>query len=39
MKNTPKTEPVTIELPDNIPGMIIEPPEVPEREIPEDWDI
>lgn len=39
MKNTPVTEPVTIELPDSIPGMVIEPLEVPEREIPEDWDI
>ncbi len=39
MKNPPKPEPVTIELPDNIPGMIVEPLEVPEREIPEDWDI
>lgn len=39
MKNTPKTEPATIELPDNIPGMIIEPLEVPEREIPEDFNI
>ena len=39
MKNTPETEPVTIELPDNIPGMVIEPLELPEREIPEDWDI
>lgn len=37
MKNKPA--PVEIELPDNIPGMIIEPLEVPEREIPEDWDI
>lgn len=37
MKNI--TEPVTIELPDNIPGMVIEPLELPEREIPDDWDI
>lgn len=39
MKKTEKPEPATIELPDNIPGMVIEPLEVPEREIPEDWDI
>ncbi len=39
MKNTPKPVPATIELPDNIPGTVIEPPELPEREIPEDWDI
>lgn len=39
MKKTEKPEPVTIELPDNIPGMIIEPLEVPEREIPEDFNI
>lgn len=39
MKNTPETEPVTIELEDNIPGMVIEPLELPEREIPEDFSI
>lgn len=39
MKNPEPAEPVTIELPDNIPGVVIEPLELPEREIPEDWDI
>ena len=39
MKKTEKPEPVTIELEDHIPGMVIEPLELPEREIPEDWDI
>jgi hypothetical protein len=41
MKNTlkPEPEPVTIELPDIVDGKIIEPPELPEREIPEDMDI
>lgn len=38
-KNPESPEPVTIELEDNIPGMVIEPQELPEREIPEDWDI
>lgn len=33
------TAPATIELEDNIPGMIIEPLELPEREIPEDFNI
>lgn len=28
-----------IELPDNIPGMVIEPPVLPEVVIPEDFDI
>lgn len=31
--------PVTITLPDNIPGMVIEPPVLPEVVIPEDFDI
>lgn len=39
MKNTPIPEPVEIELEDNIPGMVIEPLELPEREIPEDFNI
>ena len=30
-------KPVTIDLPDSIPGTVIEPLEVPEREIPEDF--
>lgn len=30
---------VTIELSDNVPGIVIEPLELPERSIPEDWDI
>ena len=34
-----ETVPATIELPDNIPGMVIEPLDLPEREIPEDWDV
>lgn len=32
-------EPVTISLPDNVPGMVIEPPVLPEVVIPEDFDI
>lgn len=28
-----------IEINDNVQGMIIEPVEIPVREIPEDWDI
>lgn len=32
-------EPVTVTLPDNIPGMVIEPPELPKRETPDDSDI
>lgn len=39
MKKTEKPEPVTIELEDNIPGMVIEPLELSEREIPEDFNI
>ena len=39
MKKIYKPEPAIIELPANIPGQIIEPQEMPEREIPEDWDI
>ena len=31
--------PITITLPDNIPGMVIEPPVLPEVVIPEDFDI
>lgn len=31
--------PVTITLPDNAPGMVIEPPVLPEVIIPEDFDI
>ena len=34
-----KQEPVTIELDDNVPGMVIEPTPIPERIIPDDWDI
>lgn len=30
---------VTIELSDNVPGIVIGPLELPERSIPEDWDI
>ena len=28
-----------IEINDDVHGMIVEPVEIPEREIPEDWDI
>lgn len=31
--------PITITLPDNIPGMVIEPPVLPEVVIHEDFDI
>lgn len=37
MKNT--LEPATIELIDSFPGMIVEPPELPEVEIADDWNI
>lgn len=30
---------VEIELVDNVPGQVVEPLEIPERVIPEDWDI
>ena len=30
---------VGLDLPDNIPGTVIKPLEIPEREIPQDWDI
>lgn len=41
MKNeTKKTnDPVEIELDDNVPGQVIDPKELPEVEIPEDFDI
>lgn len=39
MKSNDKQEPVEIELTDNVPGMVIEPMELPEREIPEDFNI
>lgn len=32
-------QPVTIELDDSVPGMIVEPKKLPEREVPEDFDI
>ena len=28
-----------IEMNDNVQYMVIEPMEIPEREIPEDWDV
>ena len=28
-----------VEINDNVQGMIVEPLEIPEREIPEYWDI
>ena len=28
-----------VEINDNVQGMIVEPAETPEIEIPEDWDI
>ena len=28
-----------VEINDNVQGMIVEPVEILEREIPEDWDI
>ena len=28
-----------VEINDDVPGMIVEPVEIPERKIPEDWDI
>ena len=28
-----------VEINDNVQGMIVEPVEIPGREIPEDWDI
>lgn len=28
-----------VEINDNVQGMIVEPVEIPEREIPEDFDI
>ena len=28
-----------VEINDNVQGMIVAPAEIPEREIPEDWDI
>lgn len=31
--------PVTIELADSVPGMVVTPPELPEITIPEDFDI
>ncbi len=31
--------PVTIELTDSVPGMVVTPPELPEITIPEDFDI
>lgn len=40
MKETPeKIEPVEIEIIDDFPGMIVDPKELPEQEIPEDFDI
>ena len=28
-----------VEINDDVQGMIVEPAEIPERKIPEDWDI
>lgn len=28
-----------VEIYDDVQGMIVEPVEIPKREIPEDWDI
>ena len=28
-----------VEIDDDVQGMIVDPVEIPEREIPEDWDI
>lgn len=28
-----------VEINDDVHGMIVDPVEIPEREIPEDWDI